>query len=99
MTTVEICPSPNRCGDSLRWRRVLGHIHLWELPSVALAAVAAKAKGMKVLGMTGSGGGKLGDLSDVCIQAPSDETFEVQEFHVAVYHFLCAALEARFFEE
>jgi D-sedoheptulose 7-phosphate isomerase len=67
--------------------------------SVALAAVAAKAKGMKVLGMTGSGGGKLAQLSDICIQAPSSETFEVQEFHVLVYHFLCAALEARFFEE
>lgn len=61
--------------------------------SVALAAVAAKAKGLRVLGMTGAKGGRLAALADVCIRAPSNETFEVQEHHVAIYHFLCAALE------
>ena len=67
--------------------------------SVVLAAVAAKAKGLRVLGMTGIKGGRLGALADVCVRAPSDETFEVQEHHVAIYHFLCAALERRFFPE
>jgi D-sedoheptulose 7-phosphate isomerase len=66
--------------------------------NVLLAAVAAKAKGLAVIGMTGAGGGKLAQLADVCITVPSDETFEVQEYHLAIYHFLCAALEARFFE-
>lgn len=61
--------------------------------SVALAAVAAKAKGLHIIGLTGAKGGRLAALADVCVRAPSDETFEVQEHHVAIYHFLCAALE------
>ena len=67
--------------------------------SVLLAAIAAKAKGLHVLGMTGAKGGQLASLADVCICAPSDETFEVQEHHVAIYHFLCAALERLAFPE
>lgn len=67
--------------------------------SVLLAAIAAKAKGLHVLGMTGAKGGRLATLADVCICAPSDETFEVQEHHVAIYHFLCAALERLAFAE
>ena len=67
--------------------------------SVALAATVAKAKGLRVLGMTGAKGGRLAGYADVCLQAPSDETFQVQEYHLAIYHFLCAALERRFFTE
>lgn len=67
--------------------------------SVALAATVAKAKGLRVLGMTGAKGGKLAEYADVCLRAPSDETFEVQEHHLAIYHFLCAALERRFFDQ
>jgi D-sedoheptulose 7-phosphate isomerase len=67
--------------------------------SVALAATAARARGMVVIGLTGAGGGKLGELADVCLNAPSAETFEVQEFHVALYHLFCAALEEHFYAE
>lgn len=67
--------------------------------SVLLAAIAAKAKGLQVLGMTGAKGGRLATLADVCIRAPSDETFEVQEHHVAIYHFICAELERQAFPE
>ena len=34
------------------------------------AAIVAKAKGMKVIGLTGEGGGKLANLSDVVIKVP-----------------------------
>ena len=67
--------------------------------SVALAAVAAKAKGMHVLGMTGQGGGRLAELADICIKAPARETYQVQEQHVAIYHMLCLAVEEEFFPE
>ena len=67
--------------------------------SVLLAAVAAKAKGMSVLAMTGCGGGRLAELADVCIRAPSSETYRAQEEHMAIYHMLCLAIEQRFFAE
>ena len=61
------------------------------------AAVAARAKGMKVLGLTGANDSKLKELSDVCIQVPQTETYMVQELHLPIYHCLCLMLEDKFF--
>lgn len=66
--------------------------------NVILASIVAKAKGMKVIGLTGAGGGELSQKADVCIKAPSQETYEIQEYHIAIYHFLCLMLEKKFFE-
>ena len=66
--------------------------------NVVLAAIVAKAKGMKVIGLTGAGGGEVAQKADVCIKAPSKETYEIQEYHIAIYHFLCLMLEKTFFE-
>ena len=57
------------------------------------AALVAKAKGLKVISMTGAGGGKLGDLADAAIKVPETETYKIQELHLAIYHALCAAIE------
>lgn len=67
--------------------------------NILYAAVAAKAKGMKVIGLTGSMDSKLSKLADVCIQVPQTETYMVQELHLPVYHCLCLMLEDRFFGE
>ena len=64
---------------------------------VRYAAVAARAKGLKVIGLTGASGGRLAPLADVCIRVPETETFKVQELHPPVYHCLCMMLEERFF--
>ena len=66
-------------------------------PDVRFAAVAARAKGLKVIGLTGTTGGRLAPLTDVCIRVPETETFKVQELHLPVYHCLCMMLEERFF--
>ena len=65
--------------------------------NVYAAAVLAKAKGMKVVSLTGEGGGKLAKLADIAIKAPTKETFIVQEYHLPIYHFLCLNLEEEFF--
>lgn len=62
--------------------------------NVLYAAIVAKAKGLKVLGMTGEGGGLLKDLCDVCIRVPEKETFKIQELHLPIYHWLCIYLES-----
>lgn len=68
--------------------------------NVIYAAQIAKVQGLKVISLTGSKGGKLKDFSDILINVPSDETFIVQEYHLPVYHALCAAVENEmFFEE
>lgn len=65
--------------------------------NVLYAAVAAKAKGLKVIGLTGQKLNKLSQLADVCIQVPATETYKIQELHIPVYHCLCLMLEEHFF--
>lgn len=65
--------------------------------NVLYAAVAAKSKGLKVIGLTGELENKLMGFSDVCIRVPETETYKIQELHLPVYHCLCLMLEERFF--
>lgn len=66
--------------------------------NILYAAVTAKAKGMKVIGLTGANISKLSELADVCIKAPETETYMIQELHLPIYHCLCLMLEERYFE-
>lgn len=65
--------------------------------NILYAAVTAKAKGMKIIGLTGRGGGKLADMADVLIAVDETETYKIQELHLPIYHCLCLMLEQRFF--
>lgn len=65
--------------------------------NVLHALKVARAKGMKKIGMTGQGGGRMVELCEVCIRVPEKETYKVQELHLPVYHTLCRMLENRFF--
>ena len=67
--------------------------------NVCLAAELAGAMGLRTLGLTGRGGGKLAGLCGVSVRVPADETPLIQELHLPVYHALCAALEEGFFVE
>lgn len=67
--------------------------------NIALACHVARLRGVKIIGMTGEGGGRLKALADCCIRVPASETFRVQEYHLPVYHALCAMVEDHFFKE
>lgn len=67
--------------------------------NVLYAAITARAKGMKIIGLTGAKESRLMQLSDVCIRVPQTETYRVQELHLPVYHCLCQMLESSFFGE
>ena len=65
--------------------------------NVIYATKVAKAKGLKTVILTGNGGGKIAELSDVSLIAPESETYKIQEYHLPIYHNLCLALENEFF--
>ena len=65
--------------------------------NVDYAVTVAKAKGLKVIGLTGKDGGRLGQRADVAVIVPERETFKIQELHLPIYHVLCLMLEERFF--
>ena len=65
--------------------------------NVIYAAIVARAKGMKVIGLTGKTESKLSAFADVCIKAPEKETYKAQELHLPIYHSLCLMIEEEFF--
>lgn len=67
--------------------------------NIMYAAAVAKAKGMKVLGLTGKTGGCLAKAADVSIIVPEEETYKIQELHLPIYHAICLMLEDTYFEE
>jgi len=66
--------------------------------NVLHAAHAAKAKNIVTIALTGKSGGKLKSVCDLTVCVPSDETPDIQELHLPVYHYICKAVEANFFE-
>lgn len=67
--------------------------------NLLLAATAAHAKGMQVALLTGENGGKLAKVCDFVLRAPAKETYQVQEYHLPLYHTLCLVVENTFFPE
>jgi D-sedoheptulose 7-phosphate isomerase len=65
--------------------------------NVCYAALVARALGLTVISLTGTGGGHLASLAGIPIRAPGAQTDRVQELHVHLYHCLCEMLEIRFF--
>jgi len=65
--------------------------------NVYRACVAAKAKGLHVIALTGQAGGRLREVCDHLLNVDETETYKVQEKHLQLYHQLCADVEAAFF--
>ncbi|MBO5944324.1 MAG: SIS domain-containing protein [Clostridia bacterium] len=66
--------------------------------NVINAVKVAKALDVKVVALTGETGGMLKEMADVAICAPSTETYKIQEYHLPIYHYLCAKVEEEFFK-
>lgn len=67
--------------------------------NILYAATVAKAKGMKVIGLTGANDSRLSEMADITIHSSHTRTYMIQEHHLPIYHCLCLMLEERFFGE
>lgn len=67
--------------------------------NVLYAIEVAKFLGMKTIALTGKDGGKVKGLVDISIVVPEKQTYRIQEYHLPIYHALCAAVENEFFGE
>jgi D-sedoheptulose 7-phosphate isomerase len=62
--------------------------------NVLNAIVAAKKKGMMVIGLTGKDGGKMAGMCDAEVRAPESEYADrAQEIHIKVIHSLIDYVE------
>ncbi len=66
--------------------------------NVAAALKVASALGVKTLALTGRKESKASAIADATVRVPADLTYQIQEYHLPVYHYLCAAIERIAFE-
>lgn len=65
--------------------------------NIVAACKVANVLGINTIGMTGEKKCEMDEICDIVIKVPSSITFKIQEFHLPVYHALCAMLEEEFF--
>lgn len=65
-------------------------------PNVILALQEAKRKGALTIAFTGRGG-RIKDLSDLCLDVPCDDTPRIQEAHITAGHIICGLVEEELF--
>jgi len=64
--------------------------------NIVLAAEMAKQMGVKIIGLTGKGGGKLAEYCDVEIRAPhKGYSDRIQEIHIKVIHIIILLIEQK----
>ncbi|OGV38422.1 MAG: phosphoheptose isomerase [Lentisphaerae bacterium GWF2_45_14] len=57
----------------------------------------ASVMGLKTILLTGGKGGRCAPLADCAVKVPREETYQIQELHLPIYHALCLALEEKFY--
>jgi D-sedoheptulose 7-phosphate isomerase len=65
--------------------------------NIVKAFETAKQKEIITIGMTGSTGGKMKELSDFLINIPSTDTPRIQESHILIGHIICELVEKNYF--
>lgn len=66
--------------------------------NVVKAMQVANVKKMITIGLAGKTGGQFKNEAKHAVIAPADETYRVQEFHLAIYHYWCLFIESELFE-
>ncbi|MCG8401323.1 MAG: SIS domain-containing protein [Firmicutes bacterium] len=61
--------------------------------NIIRAASIASDNGIKVIGLTGKGGGKLKEICNLCLCVPSDYTPRIQEIHILIGHIISQLVE------
>jgi D-sedoheptulose 7-phosphate isomerase len=65
--------------------------------NIVKAFETARQKGVKTVGFTGQGGGKMKPLSDFLFNVPSTDTPRIQESHIMLGHIICQLVEEAYF--
>ena len=67
--------------------------------NIVKAYETARAKGVKIISLTGECGGKMKDLSDILLNVPSTDTPRIQEAHILLGHIICEEVEKQLFKQ
>lgn len=65
--------------------------------NIVHAFESANKKGMCTIGLTGSKGGLMKNISEIWIPVASDDTPRIQETHILIGHLICQLVEEKYF--
>ena len=68
-------------------------------PNIIKAADTARSIGMRIIALTGKGGGALAEKSDIVLSVDSKTTARIQEVHITVCHILCELVDHMLFQK
>lgn len=68
-------------------------------PNILKAVETAKALDIKVIGLTGKGGGALAKGSDILLDVEAKATARIQEVHITICHILCELVDHMLFRK
>jgi len=69
-----------------------------ESKNVITAVKVARDMGIKTIGLTGKGGGKMANMVDILLNVDSDVTPRIQEVHITAGHIICDLIDHILFQ-
>ncbi len=66
--------------------------------NITKAVDAARSMGIKVIALTGKGGGDLASRADILLNVDATRTCRIQEVHITVCHILCEVIDCMLFK-
>ncbi len=68
-------------------------------PNITKAVEVARSMGIKVIALTGKGGGELAKKADILLNVDAKVTARIQEVHITVCHILCELVDHMLFQK
>jgi D-sedoheptulose 7-phosphate isomerase len=59
---------------------------------------AARDRGLRTIGMTGSGGGKMSEVVQILLKVDANNTARIQECHITMAHIICELVDYQLFQ-
>jgi D-sedoheptulose 7-phosphate isomerase len=69
-----------------------------EAANVLAGLRVARNRGLRTIGMTGSGAGKMAEFAQVLLRVDAENTARIQECHITMAHIICELVDYQLFQ-
>ena len=69
-----------------------------EAANVLAGLRVARNRGLRTIGMTGSGAGKMAEFTQVLLRVDAENTARIQECHITMAHIICELVDYQLFQ-
>ena len=69
-----------------------------EAANVLTGLRVSRNRGLRTIGMTGSGGGKMAEFAQVLLGVDGENTARIQECHITMAHIICELVDYQLFQ-